>query len=249
MKKITIEKNLYQYQFPPFEGQQFGFNIYALINGAEALLIDTAFECHAQQVVEDLKKENIEIKHVVFSHFHPDHISGLPALNKPSLYGSGVYQKTLDKYTPKEKHHYFEGMNTLDNDSSFRYGPFNLRFELIKGHVPCGMFTIINEQYIHVADDVMASNKGEPLLPSVHKKGAPNHIDSLDQLRKFTAYSLLLSHGNVITGEAKILDCIQQRQHYLRAIANNEQPISVDKALADCDCEFLHKDWHNYVYL
>ena len=99
MKKIKLIKNLYQYQFPPFEGQHFGFNIYALIDGNEALLIDTAFEVHAQQVVADLKLENIAVKHVVFSHFHPDHISGLPALSKPKLYGNALYQETLNKYT------------------------------------------------------------------------------------------------------------------------------------------------------
>ena len=56
MKKIKITEGLYQFQFPPFENQHFGFNIYALINGQEALLIDTAFEQHAKQVREDLNK-------------------------------------------------------------------------------------------------------------------------------------------------------------------------------------------------
>ena len=57
LKKILLTNNLYQYQFPSFDNQHFGFNIYALINGSEALLIDTAFENHAAAVLEDLKKE------------------------------------------------------------------------------------------------------------------------------------------------------------------------------------------------
>ena len=75
MNKIKLSDGLYQYQFPAFDNQHFGFNIYALINANEALLIDTAFESHAIAVLDDLKKAGVEITKVVFSHFHPDHIS------------------------------------------------------------------------------------------------------------------------------------------------------------------------------
>lgn len=248
MKKIEISKNFYQYQFPPFERQNFGFNIYVLIDENEALLIDTAFEEHAIQVVEDLKVENIEVKHVVFSHFHPDHISGLPALNKPKLYGNALYQETLNKYTPIEKHHYFVGMNSLIDDSTLKFGAFNLHFKWIQGHVPCGMFTIIDEKYIHVADDVMESNDGRPILPSVHVNNAQAHIESLELLKTYSSYTLLLSHGNAIVGKSKILEGIKQRQTYLKAIVCNSELITIEQALVNCDYDFLHKDWHNYVY-
>lgn len=249
MKKIKLSNDIYQYQFSPFEGQHFGFNIYALINGNEALLLDTAFENHAQLVVDDLKAQNIEIKQVVFSHFHPDHISGLPALNKPKLYGNGLYQDSLNKFTPPEKHHLFAGMNCIDNSSQLKFGAFNLRFQMIQGHVPCGMFTIIDDKFIHVADDVMASNDDEPLLPSVNVKHAQQHIDSLELLKKYASFTLLLSHGNAIKGDANVLENIEQRQNYLKAIAANSAPISLEEALVNCEYDFLQKDWHNYVYM
>jgi len=248
MKKIKITRNLYQYRFPPFEGEQFGFNIHVLINGYEALLIDTAFECHAKLVVEDLKETNIEIKHVVFSHFHPDHISGLPALNRPKLYGNGRYQETLNKYTPIEKHQHFEGINSLDNNSVINFGSFELRFKLIKGHVPCGMFTIIDDKFIHVADDIMESNNGEPLLPSVHIDNAQDHINSLELLKKFASCTLLLSHGNAISCKSKVLQGIEQRQNYLKAIVSSIEPITIERALVNCHYDFLQKSWHKYVY-
>ncbi|KGJ89845.1 MBL fold metallo-hydrolase [Colwellia psychrerythraea] len=248
MKKIKLSENLHQYQFSPFEGQHFGFNIYVLIDGNDALLIDTAFEDHAQAVLADLEKSGIEIRQVVFSHFHPDHISGLSALNTPKLFGNGLYQQTLNKYTPIEKHHFFADMNIIDERSVLTFGQFNLRFNLVLGHVPCGMFTIINETFVHVADDIMTSNTGEPLLPSVQFSNAQDHIDSLELLKQYSSYTLLLSHGNAITGEKQILAAIEHRQNYLRAIASSNKPLSIEQALKNCDCDFLQQDWHDYVY-
>lgn len=248
MEKIRLTDNLYQYQFPPFDGQHFGFNIYALINGSEALLIDTAFENHAKAVLEDLKQQGVAITGVVFSHFHPDHISGLPALESPKLYGSGLYQASLDKYTPIDKHHYFSDVNSLSEISNLAFGQFKMTFKLIQGHVICGLFTIINHQFVHVADDLMASNEGQPLLPSVHRSQVKNHIESLELLKNYSSCTLLLSHGNTLTGKSTILKAIQSRQKYLQNILMSEKPISVEEALEDCECDFLHKEWHNYVY-
>ena len=248
MKKIIITNNLYQYQFPPFENQHFGFNIYALINGNEALLIDTAFESHATAVLQDLEKEGVEIKQVVFSHFHPDHISGLPVLNSPILYGNGLYQTSLNKYTPIEKHHYFSEVNTLSEVSKLSFGQFEMKFKLIQGHVICGLFTIINNKFIHVADDLMDSNDGVPLLPSVHISNVKEHIESLEILKNYSSCTLLLSHGNALTGESTILNAIASRQNYLKNIIKSKNPISIDKALDNIECDFLHKEWHNYVY-
>jgi hypothetical protein len=55
MKKIKIADNFYQYQFlPRTEKQHFGFNIFVLVNGKDALLIDAAFADHASAVKDDL---------------------------------------------------------------------------------------------------------------------------------------------------------------------------------------------------
>ena len=248
MKKIKITKNLYQYQFPSFKNQHFGFNIYALINQNKALLIDTAFEQHAAAVKADLNKQHIEITEVVFSHFHPDHISGLPVLDSPKLHGNGLYQVSLDQHTPIEKHHYFKDLNILTETSTLIFGDFKIQFQLIQGHVICGMFTIINYKFIHVSDDIMASNEGVALLPSVHISNARKHVESLELLKNYSSHTLLLSHGNALAGEDVVINAIEQRQKYLTAVLNSEKAISVEEALKNCQCEFLHQEWHNYLY-
>ncbi len=248
MHKTKITTNLYLYQFPPFAGDHVGYNIYAFIHNNTAMLLDTGFEAHGQAVREDLNSLDITIIQVLFSHFHPDHISGLPALAGPKLFGNHHYKNTLDKYTAKEKHHYFEGLNELHENSVLHFGEFELKFELITGHVECGLYTIINDKYIHVADDIMISNEGEALLPAVHISGARAHFNSLEKLKKYAGLTLLLSHGNPISGTEPILTAISQRQSYLEAIAQSESPLSLENALAGCTAEFLHTEWHNYVY-
>ena len=249
MKKIELSENFYQYQFPHSEGQHFGFNIYCLINGQEALIIDTAYVKQTEIINKDLQEQGISITQVVFSHFHPDHVSGLPALNSPKLFGNERYQKTLDKFTPKEEHVYFEGLTPLTDASTLTFGTFDLKFRLIQGHVDCGMFTIINDQFVHVADDLMASNTGEPLLPYVHIQNAKKHINSLQSLKLFRNYTLLLSHGNPIVGASNILQAIDDRLDYLHAIEPSPTPLSIEEVIKKCRCDFLHKEWHEYVYL
>ncbi len=73
MKKTIITKNLYQYQFPPREGQHFGFNIFALIHERDALLIDAGFDDHATAVRDDLLNSGIKPSKIIISHFHDDH--------------------------------------------------------------------------------------------------------------------------------------------------------------------------------
>jgi hypothetical protein len=94
----------------------------------------------------------------------------------------------------------------------------------------------------------MASNEGIPLLPSVHISNVKEHIESLELLKDYSSCTLLLSHGNALTGELTILKAIESRQKYLQKLLINENPISIEKALEDCECDFLQKEWHNYVY-
>ena len=94
----------------------------------------------------------------------------------------------------------------------------------------------------------MESNDGRPILPSVHVNNAQAHIESLELLKTYSSYTLLLSHGNAIVGKSKILEGIKQRQTYLKAIVCNSELITIEQALVYCDYDFLHKDWHNYVY-
>jgi len=73
----NIENNLFNYRFPEEEGFLYGFNLYALINGNDVLLIDSAFRSQVRQVKKDLTSKGLRLTHVLLTHFHPDHVAGL----------------------------------------------------------------------------------------------------------------------------------------------------------------------------
>ncbi len=163
MKRTALAENLYQYQFPPNPGTHFGFNIFALVAGPDALLIDAGFEAHAAAVQEDLARDGCRPRQVIISHFHHDHISGLKALPELVVMGSGRYQATLDLYTPAEEHAHFRPTRILTDASTLQFGAFSLRFRVMPGHALCNVYTIIDDRFIHVGDDILASNEGTPL--------------------------------------------------------------------------------------
>lgn len=62
MEKHQIADGIVLYMFDPHPDRHYGYNITALIENGKAMLIDTAFEEHAQQVYEDLTSQGIAIE-------------------------------------------------------------------------------------------------------------------------------------------------------------------------------------------
>ncbi|MCG8571976.1 MAG: MBL fold metallo-hydrolase [Spirochaetes bacterium] len=248
MNKIQIEDNFFLYQFPEFPKMHFGVNLYVLIHQNEALLIDTAFETETKTVIKDLEKNNIKVKKVILSHFHGDHITGLRELSDVEVYGSKNGQKTLDKYTPRDEHHLYLPHFYTEDFSVIHFGEFELQFIAAPGHSDCSINIIINRQYLLVGDNIMTSNDGTPLLPSVLYSNVKNHILALEKLKKYKNYKILPAHGIILRDADIILTSIKNRITYLNNIIVNREYITVDEALKNCQCNFLHQQWHEDVY-
>jgi glyoxylase-like metal-dependent hydrolase (beta-lactamase superfamily II) len=255
MKKTTLAENLVQYQFPPNTGTHFGFNIFALVAGRDeaprkrdALLIDAGFEKHAATVREDLACDGCRPRQIIISHFHHDHIAGLKALPELTVLGSGRYQTTLNLCTPTEEHARYRPTRILTDASTTKFGDFSLRFRVMAGHALCNVYTIIDDRFIHIGDDIMASNGGASLLPSVECARLADHIASLEMLKDFNTYTFLLGHGPPLSGPPLILEAIENRLRYLRAVLESSERISYEDAVRHCTCAFLHSEWHEYLY-
>ncbi len=98
----------------------------------------------------------------------------------------------------------------------FNFGNFEIKLLKFPGHAGCGLFTIINSKYIHIGDDLMSTNVGLPILPSVEFERIFDHIKSLEKLKEFKSHTFLLSHGSIIDGQTNINFEIENRLKYLK---------------------------------
>jgi glyoxylase-like metal-dependent hydrolase (beta-lactamase superfamily II) len=248
MLKRELTPGIIQYIFDPLPGKYFGNSITALINGNKVLLIDTAYEDQALLVLEDMKSNGLSIEKIIISHFHDDHMQGLKVLPKVSVYGSEHYKTTLDLWTEKEEQKYFIPTTLIEEQFSMNFGKHHLMLIPFPGHSLCTIIIKINEQYIQIADELMFSNEGKQLLPSTDPHCIKRHIESLKKLEEYSSYALLPSHGPGISGSEKIEKDINNRIAYFNAILSSNRRISYEEAIMDCDCEFLHSEWHECVY-
>jgi len=243
-----IEDSFYLYTFPPRKDDKFGYNIYAMIDENEALIVDTGFRNHIKLVEEDLENKNIKIKKVIISHFHLDHILGLKEINPEKIIGSNDYEKTLDVYVDSEKHHLFTPDIKVDKEMNLKFGHFKLKIQKFPGHAQCSLLININNKYLHIGDELMYTNQGEDLLPFVGKSVIKRHIESLEKLKTYKNFIILPSHGKIIKEEEKIEKDINNRLCYLKAVDSKSEKISYEEAVVECNTEFHHPYWHDQMY-
>jgi len=238
-----IEKNLLKFIFDPKKDNKFGYNIFALIHGDKAMIIDSGYRMHSAEVKENLQEKGISIENVIISHFHLDHINGLNELPEAHIIGSADYEKTLDIYVDAEKHHIYTPDIKVEDEYSMKYGDFDIEIKSFPGHANCSLLTIINDKYVHVGDELMFSNDGVPILPFIGKSHIKRHIISLEKLKAYTKYIILPSHGKIIRNEELLLKDIENRLKYLKAIDAKSEKISYEEAVKECDQEF-----HEIIY-
>jgi glyoxylase-like metal-dependent hydrolase (beta-lactamase superfamily II) len=248
MLKREISPEIIHYTFKPVKGKKFANSITALIDDNKVLLIDAAYEEQASLLFEELNNHGQIIEKIIISHFHDDHMQGLKALPKTVIYGSMHYKTTLDLWTESKEHKHFIPTNLIDEQLSMNFGRHKLSIIPFPGHSLCTVIIKINDRYVHIADELMFSIDGKPLLPSTEPNCIERHIESLKKLKEFSSYILIPSHGEVFCGIEKIEKDIDNRITYFKAILNSKKRISYEEAVIDCDCEFVHSEWHDFIY-
>jgi glyoxylase-like metal-dependent hydrolase (beta-lactamase superfamily II) len=248
MKKIELSRGIIQYIFEAKAQQYYGKNIIALINEDKALLIDTGLEDQTEEVVKDLKESNITIEKVIISHFHNNHMQGLKILPDVTVYGSSHYKQTLDLWTPPEEHQYYKPTVLIDKRLVLKFGNHNIEMLQNPGHSLCTILVKINDEFLYIADELIFSNTGEPILPRVTKSDIINHYISAHNLIKCSQYTFIPSHGMVISDPNNIVEETKNVCRYLCEILSNDDKITVEEATKNCSCTFLHKEWHEDLY-
>jgi len=245
MNKSTIAPGILCYQFPPPEGKHFGFTLCVLLDEQtkSALIIDTAYENQASAVFADLAAMGYELTTAVISHFHPDHIVGLQALPDIEIVGNSRWEETLFQFGSRDELTPFFPTRLTTEDSDLSFGRFRLAFHPAPGHSACSQYTIIDNTYVHVADNVMTSNEGQDILPWAEFDAVADHIASLNRLRDFADRTFLLSHGLILHKECVRIEAIDNRIRYFKNVLEGNGAYSYARATQGCTCEFLHQEW------
>ena len=74
MDKQELAKGIFRYTFEPQPNRHFGTSVTAILSGNKAVLIDTAYEFQASELLADLVENGIAIDRIITAHFHNDHM-------------------------------------------------------------------------------------------------------------------------------------------------------------------------------
>ena len=246
MKKQELATDIIHYTFPPRAESVWRTNATVLLKGKKALLLDTGYEFQAKTLLEDLAGQNIQVEAVVLTHFHDDHMEGLKLLPGIPVYGSSRFQETLDLWTPQEDHVYYKPTVAVDAPFSLSFGAHTLTLVPHPGHSACGLLILINDQFLHVGDEIIFAADGQNLLPALDggMDAVKLHLESLHRLRGYEGFAAIIpSHGPVFAG-AELAEAALNRCVYLQALLDSKLVISFADATKDCTCSFMQNGWH-----
>ena len=243
MNKIMLEEQMVLYSFPSDKPERLGHNVYILKDGQRALAIDTGYQQHFQQVIDDLASEGVTIVKVVPSHFHTDSVDGVFLLNKPRIYGNEHAKATLMVNYDEEDVLILAPKKVLTNNAIIEFGGFKLRLISAPGHTDCSVLININDQYLHVGGLYMQTDQGEAVLPYVKKSGVSGHIRSLSVIAKSKYSHYLLAHGPSPTTLALMESGIKERVTYLTALRSSHYKCTLEEALKDVKGPFRLQKW------
>jgi glyoxylase-like metal-dependent hydrolase (beta-lactamase superfamily II) len=128
------------------------------------------------------------------------------------------------------------------------FGRFDLEFISAPGHSACSLHTVIDDRFVHVADTMLTSNDGDPILPWAERDDLAAHVEALESLRAIADKDLLPGHGVCLSGAGRINREIDLRVRYLQAVAATAPPVPYDDCVGEGDREFLHREWHEVLH-
>lgn len=234
MNKIKLKENFYMYQFEPTQGI-LGQNIFVLFGkDKEVIIIDAGYKRHIKKILEEVKDHII--KHIILTHFHPDHSYGLELVKNIDIIGSEYGIKTLE-YFGVSDNKLLHPTTVITKQETFNFHQFNITITPNKGHSDCGILIDIDNEYLVVGDDVISTNKGEAVLPYVAST-IKTHINGLENILNHEGYTFLPSHGI----PTKDIKNIKERKDYLDFLLTKNP--SIEDFYKTTSIRFVNEKWH-----
>ncbi|KAJ1879115.1 Beta-lactamase-like protein 2 [Coemansia sp. RSA 486] len=171
-----------------------GTNTYVIGNGHRRLLVDTGDGAQPEYLT--LLRQTLDgsqIDQILLTHWHPDHVGGLPL-----LLHSDLVTPDLSIYKRHDTEHPVDGAKNIVDGQTFVVDEMTLTAVLTPGHTNDHVaFLINNEQKILVTGDLILG-QGTTIVDELMP-----YMQSLDRVRALMPEVLLPGHGPVIQGDTE----------------------------------------------
>ena len=239
MKEIRLTKNFVMYQFDPEGERVLGQNIFVLYHDDECIVFDAGYECHMAELKPTLDK--YDIKHVILTHFHPDHCYGLNELSKQNVIGSVHYIDTLTIFNDFDNELLIPAQ-TVDSTLSLDFYDHRIKIINNPGHSICGLAIIIDDEFVLVGDDILSTNDNNPVLPFIAYT-IDSHESSLNVIKNLYSSKVLLpSHGSPLYKNQ--ISELDKRLNYIKFLKTKEK--NIDVLHKKIDYTFENPEWHSF---
>ena len=182
---------------------------------ASRLLIDTGVEDSAETLLSEIKACNYkpsDITHIIVTHTHPDHVSGLAKLKELSPTARIASHEIEAKYiTRKEQYpgppgpqrHRAVNVDDLLRDGQVYQGLLVLH---TPGHTPGHISLFDQEGGILYAGDAFATSENDKCgpMPDKYNINPSQHVESMRKLSKLKFEKTIVGHGNPIGKQAAL---------------------------------------------
>jgi len=241
---IKLDENIHLLKFSP-EGNSFiGFNMLIIIDGNDCILLDTGYERQFVVINEYLKSVNLNIKQVIISHFHNDHIGGIPSLRHLPIHGSIFARDTLAKYKSNDID--YSPTNPVIGEKEINFGKNNIKIINNPGHSKDGTIIVINNRFMFVGDDIIMTDKGEPVIPFCADQDLFQQKKGIEKIKTIAKDKIIIpSHCELLKNNFDIFKDLDNRLIYLNYFIMNDKA-SYNLFVNETFIDFKGSKWHLY---
>ncbi|ESO09559.1 hypothetical protein HELRODRAFT_73524 [Helobdella robusta] len=199
-----------------------GTNTYLIGTGNKRILLDTGESNNAnylENLVSILKQHNSTIKEVIITHWHGDHIGGVPAVFNRFNDSSLKINKFKRLSKPDEKLENNIPINYLENNSVLSVDGATLKTIYTPGHTDDHMSVLLHEENALFTGDCVLG-EGTCVFEDLH-----SYMNSLELIKSLNPSVIYPGHGAVVR---------DPQQHVSAYIANrNNREQQIVNALSD----------------
>lgn len=173
-------------------------NCYVIENDGECFIVDPGYE--KERVIEYVKAKGLEVKGILLTHGHIDHIGAIDAFNVPVYIHEKEYEILVDnhkngfEFYGREKPYNLEDIDivTIDEDKTFKVGDKTIEVIFTPGHTIGGVCYKIGDD-LYTGDTLFKETVGRWDFPTgnleVLKESVVRLVDSMkDEVRIHPAH-------------------------------------------------------------